>query len=72
MIDTSEKYGVRGYIFVPCIVYGQGEGFGNQTSIQDVAIVKAAKKVRRVYKVDTDNPVCTFSALPTSIYLYEY
>ncbi|KAK9481598.1 hypothetical protein V1527DRAFT_115328 [Lipomyces starkeyi] len=56
VIDTSEKYNVRSYIFAPCIVYGQGEGFGNQTSIQDVAIVKAAKKVRRVYKVDTDNP----------------
>ncbi|CRG85985.1 hypothetical protein PISL3812_02988 [Talaromyces islandicus] len=56
VIDTCEKYGVRGYIFAPCIVYGRGEGFGNQTSIQDVAIVKAAVKARRVYKVDTGNP----------------
>jgi hypothetical protein len=58
---VCEKYGVRGYIFVPCIVYGRGEGFGNQTSIQDVAIIKAAVKARRVYKVDTDNPVRIFS-----------
>ncbi|KAH8703413.1 hypothetical protein BGW36DRAFT_393760 [Talaromyces proteolyticus] len=56
IIDTSEKYGVRGYIFAPCIVYGQSEGFGNQISIQTVAIVKAAKKARRVYKVDPGNP----------------
>lgn len=57
MIDTAEQYGVRSYIFVPCIVYGEGEGFGNRTSIQDVAIVKAAKKAQRVHKVDIDNPV---------------
>ncbi|PYH97947.1 hypothetical protein BO71DRAFT_480833 [Aspergillus ellipticus CBS 707.79] len=42
VIDTAEANGVRSYIFAPCIVYGKGEGFGNQTSIQDVAIVDAA------------------------------
>lgn len=57
VIDTAEEYGVRSYIFAPCIVYGEGEGFGNRTSIQDVAIVKAAKKIRQVYKVDSDHPV---------------
>ncbi|OJJ68893.1 hypothetical protein ASPBRDRAFT_658095 [Aspergillus brasiliensis CBS 101740] len=59
IIDTAEAHNVRSYIFAPCLVYGQGEGFGNQTSIQDVDIVRAALKLRRVYKVDTDDPVCT-------------
>lgn len=57
VIDTAEAHGVKSYIFIPCIVYGIGEGFGNKTSIQTVAIVKAAKKVGRVYKVDTGGPV---------------
>ncbi|KAE8315141.1 hypothetical protein BDV41DRAFT_199358 [Aspergillus transmontanensis] len=56
VIDTAEENGVRGYILAPCIVYGEGEGFGNRTSIQDVAVVKAAKKTGRVYKVDSDDP----------------
>ncbi|KAE8377600.1 hypothetical protein BDV26DRAFT_281763 [Aspergillus bertholletiae] len=57
VIDTAEENGVRAYIFAPCIVYGEGEGFGNRISIQDVAVVKAAKKTGRVYKVDSDDPV---------------
>ena len=56
VIEKSEALGVRAYIFAPCIVYGKGEGFGNPISIQTVAIVKAAKKVRRVYKVDQGRP----------------
>ncbi|KAJ5287489.1 hypothetical protein N7478_003175 [Penicillium angulare] len=61
IIDLCEEYGVRGYIFVPCIVYGKGEGFGNKISIQVVAIIKAAHKARRVYDVnglDASWPVC--------------
>ncbi|KAI3333991.1 hypothetical protein F4824DRAFT_469381 [Ustulina deusta] len=57
VIEESEKYGVRSYVFVPCIVYGEGEGFGRKTSIQTVAIVRAAEAVKRVYRVDTDRPV---------------
>ncbi|KAI1326117.1 NAD(P)-binding protein [Xylariaceae sp. FL0255] len=57
VIEEAEKYGVRSYVFAPCIVYGKGEGFGNQISIQTVAIVRAAKAVRRVYRVETDRPV---------------
>lgn len=57
MIDTAEDNGVRSYIFIPSIVYGEGEGFGNRISIQDVAIVKAAQGARCVYKVDTNDPV---------------
>jgi nucleoside-diphosphate-sugar epimerase len=56
VIDAAEVLGVRSYIFVPCIVYGKGEGFGNPMSIQTVAIVQAARKVRGVYKVDEGRP----------------
>lgn len=57
VIDTAEDNGVRSYIFIPSIVYGEGEGFGNRISIQDVAIVKAAQGVRHVYKFDNNDPV---------------
>ncbi|KAL1869343.1 hypothetical protein Daus18300_005555 [Diaporthe australafricana] len=56
VIEQAEKHGVRSYIFAPCIVYGRGEGFGNTISIQTVAIVKAARAMRRVYKVDEGHP----------------
>ncbi|KAI0468504.1 hypothetical protein F4859DRAFT_517057 [Xylaria cf. heliscus] len=56
VIEEAEKYGIRSYVFVPCIVYGEGEGFGNRISIQTVAIVRAAEAVKRVYRVDTDRP----------------
>jgi nucleoside-diphosphate-sugar epimerase len=54
--EEGERHGVRTYIFAPCIVYGRGEGFGNIISIQTVAIVKAARAMKRVYKVDRDQP----------------
>lgn len=56
IMDKATELGVRSYIFVPCIVYGKGEGFGNRISIQTVAIVQAAKGVRQVYRTDTDRP----------------
>ncbi|KAK7926608.1 hypothetical protein PG985_003606 [Apiospora marii] len=56
VIEQCELHGVKSYIFVPCIVYGQGEGFGNVISIQTVAIVKAAKALRRVYRTDEGRP----------------
>ncbi|RSL62877.1 hypothetical protein CEP54_005462 [Fusarium duplospermum] len=56
IIDLAEANQVRSYIFVPCIVYGKGRGFGNPISIQIVAIVKAAKAMRRVYRTDRDHP----------------
>lgn len=56
VIEEAEKYGVRSYIFAPCMVYGRGEGFGNTISIQTVAIVKAAQAMKRVYKVDEGRP----------------
>ncbi|KAJ5682853.1 hypothetical protein N7462_006018 [Penicillium macrosclerotiorum] len=61
VIEVAEQYGVKSYIFVPCVVYGKGEGFGNPISIQTVAIVNAAKKLGRVYRPDADDhtwPVC--------------
>ncbi|KAK8052314.1 hypothetical protein PG993_003699 [Apiospora rasikravindrae] len=56
VIEKCEHHGVKSYIFVPCIVYGKGEGFGNVISIQTVAIVKAAKVLRRVYRTDQGRP----------------
>lgn len=54
--STAEAHGVNSYIFAPCIVYGQGLGFGNKISIQTTAVVKAAKAMRKVYKVDEGRP----------------
>ncbi|CAJ2500727.1 Uu.00g035800.m01.CDS01 [Anthostomella pinea] len=56
VIEEAGKHGVRSYIFVPCIVYGKGEGFGNPISIQTVAIVRAAKSMGRMYRFDADRP----------------
>ncbi|POS73851.1 hypothetical protein DHEL01_v207756 [Diaporthe helianthi] len=56
VIEEGERHGVRTYIFAPCIVYGRGEGFGNPISIQTVAIVKAARAMKRVYKVEEGRP----------------
>ncbi|KAM0715171.1 hypothetical protein Q7P37_009636 [Cladosporium fusiforme] len=61
IIEAGEQSGVKTYIYIPCIVYGEGKGFGNRISIQTVAIVRAAKALRRVCKVDNENgswPVC--------------
>ncbi|KAL4950599.1 hypothetical protein BDW69DRAFT_171801 [Aspergillus filifer] len=71
IIDDAEERGVRSYIFVPCIVYGLGEGFGNRISIQDVAVVKAAKAAGRVYRVDQGRPVWPVCHIydNTSLYL---
>ncbi|KAI0968991.1 NAD(P)-binding protein [Xylaria arbuscula] len=71
VIEEAEKYGVRSYVFTPCIVYGRGEGFGNIISIQTVAIVKAAKALRRVYRVETNRPVWPVCHVTdnTSLYL---
>jgi nucleoside-diphosphate-sugar epimerase len=56
VIEAAEAHGVRSYIFAPCIVYGRGLGFGNIISIQTVAVVQAAKALRRVHKVDEGKP----------------
>ncbi|KAF2833350.1 NAD(P)-binding protein [Ophiobolus disseminans] len=61
VIETAEASGVRSYIFVPCIVYGEGKGFGNRISIQTTAVVKAAKATKTVYDVNAGAatwPVC--------------
>ncbi|KAJ9604658.1 hypothetical protein H2200_010772 [Cladophialophora chaetospira] len=71
VIEQAEAAGVKSYIFVPCIVYGKGDGFGNPISIQTVAIVKAARAARRVYAVDEGRPswpVCHVSD-NTSLYV---
>ncbi|KAI1384351.1 NAD(P)-binding protein [Hypoxylon trugodes] len=58
VIEQAERQGVRSYIFVPCIVYGKSEGFGEPiaTLRQIVAIVQAGKELKRVYRVDLDRP----------------
>ncbi|KAF2130369.1 NAD(P)-binding protein [Dothidotthia symphoricarpi CBS 119687] len=64
VIETAESYGVYSYIFIPCIVYGESEGFGNRISIQSTAVVRAAKKAGAVYDVNSGGatwPVCHVS-----------
>ncbi|KAI0879824.1 NAD(P)-binding protein [Annulohypoxylon maeteangense] len=58
VIEQAERHGVRSYIFVPCIVYGKSEGFGEPiaTLRQIVNVVQAAKALKRVYRVDPDRP----------------
>jgi hypothetical protein len=58
VIETAEAHGVWSYIFVPCIVYGEGEGFGNRISIQTTAVIQAAKSVGAVYNVNSGDAVC--------------
>ncbi|KAI4648051.1 hypothetical protein J4E93_004462 [Alternaria ventricosa] len=61
IIETAEKHGVRSYIFIPCIVYGEGKGFGNKISIQTTAVLKAAKGAGAMYDVNPEGwtwPVC--------------
>ncbi|GKZ38659.1 hypothetical protein AbraIFM66950_010995 [Aspergillus brasiliensis] len=70
IIATAEAHGVRSYIFIPCVVYGPGEGFGNRISIQTVAIVKAAVKVKRVYRVDEGRPVWPVAHIQDTVSLY--
>lgn len=70
ILDAAEENDVRGYIFAPCIVYGEGEGFGNKTSIQDVAIVKAAKSARGVYRVHAEGETPVSSLLPLNSLAY--
>ncbi|KAL6827984.1 hypothetical protein V8C40DRAFT_265141 [Trichoderma camerunense] len=56
VINLAEELGVKSYIIAPCIVYGEGLGFGNKISAQTVAIVRAAKEAKRVYRVDDNSP----------------
>jgi hypothetical protein len=57
VIETAESHGVCSYIFIPCIVYGESEGFGNRISIQTTAVVRAAKKAGAMYDVNTEGAV---------------
>ncbi|KAK7730350.1 hypothetical protein SLS53_009050 [Cytospora paraplurivora] len=56
VIEEADRYGVRSYIFAPCIVYGKGEGFGRIISRQTVDVVRAAQASKRMYKVDDGRP----------------
>ncbi|KAI9905070.1 hypothetical protein N3K66_001599 [Trichothecium roseum] len=70
IIEASESAGVRSYVFVPCIVYGESRGFGNKISIQTVAIIKAAKALRRVYKIEEGRPEWPVSHVSDTTALY--
>ncbi|UKZ50415.1 hypothetical protein TrVGV298_004677 [Trichoderma virens] len=64
VIYLAEELDVKSYIVAPCIVYGEGLGFGNKISGQIVSIVKAAKEVRLVYCINDNSPtwpVCHIS-----------
>ncbi|KAI0105974.1 NAD(P)-binding protein [Daldinia grandis] len=58
VIEQAGRQGVRGYVFVPCIVYGKGTGFGEPVSTlrQIYMIVRSAKALGRVYRVDSNRP----------------
>ncbi|RYC79948.1 hypothetical protein BFJ63_vAg17168 [Fusarium oxysporum f. sp. narcissi] len=70
IIELSEASQVKSYIFAPCIVYGKGRGFGNPISIQTVAIVQAAKALRRVYRTDAGAPIWPVSHIADNTNLY--
>ncbi|WKT42098.1 hypothetical protein QSH57_006904 [Fusarium oxysporum f. sp. vasinfectum] len=70
IIELSEASQVKSYIFAPCIVYGKGRGFGNPISIQTVAIVQAAKALRRVYRTDAGDPIWPVSHIADNTNLY--
>lgn len=70
VVEAAENYGVKSYVFAPCIVYGPGEGFGNKISIQTVAIVQAAKAAGRVLKVDEGKPTWPVSHVLDTVGLY--
>ncbi|KAJ6070383.1 hypothetical protein N7467_011702 [Penicillium canescens] len=70
VIETADELGVQSYIFVPCIVYGQGEGFGNPISIQTVAIVKSAKKLGQIYRPDSDHLIWPVAHVIDTAMLY--
>ncbi|ETN39001.1 uncharacterized protein HMPREF1541_07043 [Cyphellophora europaea CBS 101466] len=70
VVELAERLGVYAYVFVPCVVYGEGSGFGNHISIQTAAICRAAKAVRRVHSVDAGNPTWPVSHITDTTNLY--
>lgn len=52
------------------MIDGKGTGFGNNISIQTVAIIKAALALRRVYAVDEGRPVCAHTPSNATSVLY--
>ncbi|KAL8292339.1 hypothetical protein RQP46_001805 [Phenoliferia psychrophenolica] len=71
ILDCAAANGVAGYIVVPPMVYGPGEGFGNKTSIQIVGLFKIIRATGKVFQIDeTDSSwvLCHILDL-TSLYL---
>ncbi|KAK0203392.1 NAD-P-binding protein [Desarmillaria ectypa] len=70
-LELGDELGVRTYIYVPPMVYGPSEGFGNKISIQIVGIVQIGLALKRVYQVagDTDEwPLCHLKDI-TALYM---
>ncbi|KIY67679.1 NAD(P)-binding protein [Cylindrobasidium torrendii FP15055 ss-10] len=68
--ELGESLGVRTYVFVPPMVYGPRDGFGNKLSIQYVDIVKIALRLKAVYLVPDETyswPFCHLQDV-TSLY----
>ncbi|PNP51077.1 hypothetical protein THARTR1_08305 [Trichoderma harzianum] len=70
VINLAEELGVKSYIIEPCIVHGEGLGFGNKISAQTVTIVKATKEAKRVYRVDDNSPTWTVCHIRDNTDLY--
>ncbi|KAK4705659.1 hypothetical protein P7C70_g540, partial [Phenoliferia sp. Uapishka_3] len=71
IIDFAGANNVKSYIIVPPMVYGPGEGFGNKTSIQILALFQIVQATRKVFQVDateTSWMLCHLRDL-TSLYI---
>ncbi|KAG7441137.1 NAD-P-binding protein [Guyanagaster necrorhizus] len=68
VLELGDELGVRTYVYVPPMVHGLGEGFGNKISIQFVRIVEIGLALKRIYQVagDTDEwPMCHLKDITT-------
>jgi hypothetical protein len=54
-MSPREPYTI--YLNTDDFLDGEGRGFGNRISIQTVAVIKAARALRKVYRVHEGRPV---------------
>ncbi|KAJ4467210.1 hypothetical protein C8J55DRAFT_233175 [Lentinula edodes] len=70
IIDFAESKGVRSYIVAPPMVYGPGTGFGNKISIQIVALVRVARTLGVLFKVDQTDTTWALMHIDDQVALY--
>ncbi|KAG7128535.1 hypothetical protein HYQ45_011880 [Verticillium longisporum] len=70
LVEAAEEYDVRLYLLSPCIVYGEGTGFGNKISIQTVDVVVAAQGSGHVYKIGSERQAWAVCHISDCISLY--